>query len=694
MRLGKATRQLYSCALWIALSAASCALLSGADGSFQLEALSPQPYTASYLGNGAMGLQTSPLGTQPTQCFVAGVYDHTPGDVQRIASAPAWNEIDIYNGSRWLNATKSFEEIENYHQVLDMYDAVVQTNFRWKADGRTIDVNVKSFVSRDDPEIAATRVTIHPQFAGVMRIRLPLRNWPAPHRYLLERVSKLEGEAARNQWAIWYPGRLNTTGARLSEAPDRVTLSLSTRAPGTETELGEAVTATWNARGMLQPHRGQDGAEEVLTVDGIPGASYVFTKYAALSVPTGSATQKSTEAERTGWDTLLAAHEAAWHRIWQSDIEVDGDAQLQSIVHSTLFYLLESVREDSDLSMPPMGLSSAGYLGHVFWDADTYIFPALVILHPEMARPLVAFRARTREIACQNAKSHGYKGAMYPWEAGPDGRESTPRFAYQNALFENHVNGDIALAVWQYWLATGDKEWLQQDCWPILRDTANFWVSRVNWDAKRKQYEIGKVVAVNESLIGVSNDAWTNSIAKMNLELADTAARKLHYAANPKWQQVAEKMYLPDDDSPLLRYPLESPWNRQKVLAAIQSEERRVARNDTGAMMGTEFYPILAAEMRDRSLIGRLVKPLVIPYLRPPFQVIAETPRNQNINFLTGAGAFVQEFVFGYTGLRLGENGLEQKWKPMLPPTVSRIVLKNVTIRGERRSLVFESSSN
>ena len=55
-------------------------------------------------GNGAIGLETTPLGTAPGHCFLAGVYDETPGDVPRIASAPAWNEVDVYNGSQWLNA--------------------------------------------------------------------------------------------------------------------------------------------------------------------------------------------------------------------------------------------------------------------------------------------------------------------------------------------------------------------------------------------------------------------------------------------------------------------------------------------------------------------------------------------------------------------------------------------------------------
>src|SRR5581483_4774507 len=124
--------------------------------------------------------------------------------------------------------------------------------------------------------------------------------------------------------------------------------------------------------------------------------------------------------------------------------------ELQRVVHALLFYLLASVREGSAESIPPMGLSSAGYYGHIFWDADTWMFPALVALHPELARSVVAFRVRSLGAARRNARANGYRGAMYPWESDERGREATPRFAWQNARWENHVTADVAPARWQY----------------------------------------------------------------------------------------------------------------------------------------------------------------------------------------------------------------------------------------------------
>jgi trehalose/maltose hydrolase-like predicted phosphorylase len=667
-----------------------CELALAQDSSFVFEAASPQPYTAAYLGNGAMSLVTTPLGTEPARCFLAGVYDHSRGDVPRIASAPAWNEVDINNGSHWLNDNPVGAGIEQYRQMLDMYNGLLHTSYVWNNGGRKIHLDAEEFVSRDSADSAATRVTITPEFAGALRVRFPLRNWPAPRRYPLEKLEKLQGEAAKDQWTIWYPGQLDVRTVDVQRDSRGVLMSLDASAPGYGYRVGEAIAVQWTGAPEVSVRKSAGSAEAELRLNVKAGETYTFTKFASLVTSAGGDPNRSALAARDpGWQQLLAASEGAWHALWQSDLVVEGNPELQRTIHSMLFYLLGSMREGLEMSVPPMGLSSSGYSGHIFWDADTYMFPPMAILHPELARPMVAFRSRTREAALENAQRNGYKGAMFPWEAGPDGRECTPRFAFQNASSENHVNGDVAVAAWQYWLATGDRNWLEHDAWPLIRDTADFWASRVKFNAQRDRYEIPNVVAVKESDIGVSNDAYTNAVAKINLELAIAAAGELKQAVHPQWREIAAKMYVPESDSPLLWYSLDLPYAPQKVRAALERILPEAQRHRTGAMMGTEYYPILAAQIGDRSLTGQLLGPLVFPYLRPPFQAIAETPDNQNVNFITGAGAFLQQFVFGYTGLRLGRNGLEPKFEPVLPPGIQKLTLQNITVRNTRKTLVF-----
>ncbi len=679
---------------------ASAAVLAAADASFVLETHSPAPYTPAYLGNGELGCSTSPLGTAATRCFIAGLYDHAPGDVPRLALAPAWNEIDLYNGRAWLNQSRpGAVPLGGYHQTLDMYDGLLQTKYEWRDGDQSISIEVESFASRADPNLAAVRVSLTPLFGGTVRVRLPLRAWPAPKRYPLEELQTLTGEARTNQWAIWYPGRMIARLARSSLEPPPAhagLLEMLSQAEGTGAVLGQAVAVAWPSEMTAQARTSHTGTEAAIELSfaARPGNTYVIFKYAALvpelggGDPIAAAAGKARESARRGWTELAERNARAWRELWRSDIVAEGDPNLQRVIHSMLFYLLGSARAGSDFSIPPMGLATSGYYGHYFWDADTYMFPSLLLLDPELARTIVEFRWRTLEAARANARKNGYQGAMYPWEAGPDGAEVTPRFASQNALYENHVNGDVALAAWQYYLATADRGWLEREGFPIIRETAEFWVSRVRFDAPKHRYEIAGVVSVNESLIGVTNDPYTNAVAKKNLDLAVLVAKTLGRPANPKWEEVARKLWLPRTDMLLIDYPLEYPLARDQKLRLAQ---QALARPPRGAMMGVEFYPILGVEIGAPRIIDALLPRTWRPYVRPPFNVLPETPTNNNINFITGAGAFLQQFLFGYSGLRLSEEGLSQRYRPLLPDSVSRLILKGVTVRGHRRDIAVEN---
>ena len=48
--------------------------------------------------------------------------------------------------------------------------------------------------------------------------------------------------------------------------------------------------------------------------------------------------------------------------------------------------------------------------------------------------------------------------------------------------------------------------------------------------------------------------------------------------------------------------------------------------------------------------------------------------------------------IFGYTGLRIGDGGLEPAFEPLLPSSVSRLVLRNVHSRGRRYDVVVDST--
>ena len=124
--------------------------------------------------------------------------------------------------------------------------------------------------------------------------------------------------------------------------------------------------------------------------------------------------------------------------------------------------------------------------------------------------------------------------------------------------------------------------------------------------------------------------------------------------------------------------------------ADLDNAVRRLSKEGPGAMMTATLYPVVAAELRDRTLVDSLLPLTHRGYLRGPFRILAETPKNDAVNFLTGAGGFLQQVIYGYTGLRLGDDGVRPAFTPVLPSTISRLTLRGFRIRGKCYDIVVE----
>ncbi len=211
-------------------------------------------------------------------------------------------------------------------------------------------------------------------------------------------------------------------------------------------------------------------------------------------------------------------------------------------------------------------------------------------------------------------------------------------------------------------------------------------------------------------MVGISNDAYTNAVARKNLLAAVAASRVLGQRPSPRWEQVATRLYIPFDSAgeyhrtyerappatlgsvvPLLAYPLAVPMSERAKRADLDNAVRRLANEGPGAMMTATLYPVVAAELRDRTLVDTLLPLTYRGYLRGPFRILAETPKNDAVNFLTGAGGFLQQVIYGYTGLRLGDDGVRRAFAPVLPSSISRLTLRGFRIRGKCYDIVVEN---
>lgn len=412
------------------------------------------------------------------------------------------------------------------------------------------------------------------------------------------------------------------------------------------------------------------------------GETYRFS-IAGSSITSAHHNDPLNEAERAtifakleGRERLLQFHTNAWNELWKSDITIEGDPQAQQDVHSMLYHLYSFTREGTALSPSPMGLSGLGYNGHVFWDTELWMYPALLVLHPELAKSMMEYRYQRLDAAKRNAFSKGYKGAMFPWESADSGVEETPVWALSGP-FEHHITGCVAIAAWNYYCVTQDKNWLREKGWPILSATADFWASRV----ERKgpgHYDINNVVAADEWAENVNNNAFTNAAARANLQFATEAAKLLGITADPDWMQVASNIPIlkfPDGvtkehesyagegikqaDVNLLSYPLKEVTDPKAIRKDLEYYEKRVPNEGTPAMTQAVFTT-LYARLGEGEKAYHWFKDAYLPNLNPPFRVIAETKGGTNPYFATGAGGILQSLLMGFGGIEITPKGLVQ----------------------------------
>ncbi len=419
------------------------------------------------------------------------------------------------------------------------------------------------------------------------------------------------------------------------------------------------------------------------------GENYSFS-IAGSSITSAHHDDALNEAERLtifakleGRDRLVNFHKNAWKELWKSDIQIEGNPQDQQDVRSMLYHLYSFAREGSAFSPSPMGLSGLGYNGHVFWDTELWMYPAILVMQPQIAKSLIEYRFERLDAAKKNAFAHGYKGAMFPWESAETGVEETPVWALSGP-FEHHITGCVAIATWNYYQVTQDKDWLREKGWPILSATADFWASRVERNGPGK-YEIKNVVAADEWAENVDNNAFTNAAARANLSYATEAAKILGIKPNADWMQVHSNIPIlkfPDGvtrehaayngegikqaDVNLLSYPLKEVTDPAAIRKDLEYYEKRVPNEGTPAMT-QGIFTLLYARLGDGKKAYHFFKDAFEPNLLPPFRVIAETKGGTNPYFATGAGGILQSVIMGFGGVEITPKGLIQV-KSVLPP--------------------------
>jgi alpha,alpha-trehalase len=470
-------------------------------------------------------------------CYVAGLYNRL---VSRVGHRDVENE-DLVNVPNWLPLTFRIGddpwfsidavEIESYRLELDVQHGLLTREMRFRDPaGRTTYYREERLVSMADRHQAG--------------IKLELRaiDWQGP----ITIRSGLDGgviNAGVDRYKALASRHLETLDTRALNAE---TIRLRSRTNQSRVELALAARLRlWQGDEAVEVPRqtvsDADAIEQTLTFEmdrrtlRIEKLIALFTNRDPAIAEAGHEVEEA--LDRTpdfAW--LQKRHARCWSQLWDTcDITFDrhqgtNGEQMKLRVH--IFHLLQTISPNSldyDVGVPARGWHGEAYRGHIFWD-ELFILPFLTLRLPQLVRETIRYRYRRLREARHAAHAEGYKGAMFPWQSGSNGREETQivhlnpesgRWLPDTSHRQRHVNAAICYNIWRYWEATGDDDFIYYYGAELYLSIARFWASIATYNAEIDRYEIKGVMGPDEfhtaypgtdpeEAGGIDNNAYTN----------------------------------------------------------------------------------------------------------------------------------------------------------------------------------------
>lgn len=429
----------------------------------------------------------------------------------------------------WFNLAAV--DLLSFRQTLDLRRGVLSWDLRFRdRAGRTSHLTVRRIVHMGDMHLAAQDMTLTPEdWSGSIEVDSTLDG-----RVINAGVRRY-GDLASSHLNILdaRPVKGERSGAELCQLVtefNQARLRIGQAARTLGYRDGQPVAApprTGAAPGAVyQTFRLDVRQGEPVRVEKV--VSLFTMRDKGISEP-GLAAVEAVDAAGS-FEELLDTHVHAWDALWRTcDIQVSGDVQTQMILRLHIFHLLQTVSSNSidlDIGVPARGWHGEAYRGHVFWD-ELFILPFLNFRLPDISSALLRYRHNRMEKARLAARDAGYRGAMFPWQSGSDGREESQvmhlnprsgRWLPDNTWVQRHVSLAIAYNVWSYYRTTGGKMFLYTRGAELMFEVARFFASLACWNDKTERFEIHQVMGPDEyhdaypgsDKPGIDNNAYTN----------------------------------------------------------------------------------------------------------------------------------------------------------------------------------------
>ena len=635
---------------------------------WQLHAVDIQaPYAPAPMANGCIGIlpQKEPFAVE--HVMLNHVFDAaSPHVVSRVMRG-----INPFCLSMKIDNKKvDTSNISDWQQTIDMRRAVHQTSFHTLEKA---DVSYELCALRNLPYAGLIRVTVQACKDMLLEVRSGMG---IPDDYSQSLIRYREMEADGNRMYMLESDATSRFGYR---------------------RVASTYSFLFNGE-QIKPIYDEATRELFFSIQLKKGETFCFSLVGSVCSsrdffdPYNEAERQVIYAVHEGEEALMQAHYRLWDELWQGDIRIEGDDDAQRIVRFALFNLYSSCRGGSRLSIPPMGLSLQGYNGHIFWDTELWMYPPMLLLNQDIARSMLDYRFDRLPAARKKALAYGYRGAMFPWESDDSGEEATPTHALTGP-FEHHITADIGIACWNYYCVTRDMRWLQREGYPLLKEIADFWASRVTRN-QDSSYSIHNVTGADEYANGVTDNAFTNGAASLALKYACQAAEICGEKVPEIWREIGENIrilqfengvtrehstykgeMIKQADANLLAYPLGVITDEYRQRQDLEYYAERIDQKD-GPAMSYSVYCVQYARMGEADKAYEMFRRCYEPNLKKPFGVISETPTSNNPYFMTGAGGLLQAVLNGFCGLQITDEGIVQL------PSALPSHWKRVTVTG------------
>lgn len=326
---------------------------------------------------------------------------------------------------------------------------------------------------------------------------------------------------------------------------------------------------------------------ETLTIE--KTVAFYTSRDMAITEPLTEATSLLNTTPR--FSALNELHSHAWKEIWQyNDIQIKTNDPIdQLVLRLHTFHLYQTVSYhsiDYDIGIPARGWHGEAYRGHIFWD-ELYIQPFIDLHYPQLSRSLMMYRYRRLKEARKAAAEKGFRGAMFPWQSGSNGREETQkvhlnpesgRWLPDVSHLQYHINAAIPYNVWHYYQSTSDMDFLLSHGAEIILSCALFWSDIATWNKERERFEIKKVMGpdeyhthypeADENDPGLNNNAYTNIMAVWVIQKAigifqlldeDCCSNlKNHIGITEddiaRWKNITHKMFVPIRENIIMQF--------------------------------------------------------------------------------------------------------------------------------------------